>query len=372
MFVFASGGRPVVGWERCTAADLGLVESWFRDAIFDSPSIVIDACRSAGVTDDDWYPWAREFRVEVGPIDVLLVSSQGKVAIVETKLSTNPELRRKVLAQTLDYLAHLPEALEDSMPPLPQDSNGVPVVEVDDIRASMANSEALLIIASDDIDPRVAKLSQSLISDNLVKNWELALVDMALFRPAKADRSDFLVVPSVRNVVIADRRQVIRVVVEGETPRARVQTESAAAIGEDSARRSWSEAEFFAGLKERGAPSTAHDLATKIIALANNNPDSLVLTWGTGRKGSMSLKRHGHSLIEIYTTGMIRFRPGHFARALGESAAASYLAGLQRLAPSPMRMEYPRVSPAEGAVIAAPLHALLAEAIAAAGSGERL
>jgi len=50
--------------------------------------------------------WAREFRVGVGLIDVLLLSSQGRVAIVETKLASNPELRRQVLAQALDYLTH--------------------------------------------------------------------------------------------------------------------------------------------------------------------------------------------------------------------------------------------------------------------------
>lgn len=98
LFTFKQPDRPRLGYERCSAKELGLDESWLRDAIFDDPDLVVGPCRAAGLTDDEWYPWQREFRVEVGQIDVLLVSSQGRVAIVETKLATNPELRRRVLA----------------------------------------------------------------------------------------------------------------------------------------------------------------------------------------------------------------------------------------------------------------------------------
>lgn len=370
IFTFRGGDRPKAGWERCNARDVGLPESWFRDSIFESPSIVIEACRAAGVTDDDWYPWAREFHVEVGPIDVLLVSSQGKVAIVETKLSHNPELRRKVLAQALDYLAHLADAFEESMPPIPVDANGIAVADVDDIRASVANSDVLLIIASDEVDPRVAKLSQSLIADNLINGWELVLVDMALFRPLGAGTSDYLVVPTIRNVVLAETRQVVRVIVEGETPRAHVRVERDAPVSVESGRRSWNEAEFFAGLEERAAPAAVRQLAARVRELARANPETLELAWGSGRKGSMTLKRRGLGLIEIYTPGMVRFRPYKFERALGQEAADSYRSRLAQLAPSEMRTGYPRIGPAEAAAIADQLFALIQQAITAADRAE--
>lgn len=85
LFMFEKRQRPRLGHERCSAKDLGLDESWLRDGIFENPDLVIGPCRAAGLTDDEWYPWQREFRVEVGRIDVLLLSSQGRVAIVETK-----------------------------------------------------------------------------------------------------------------------------------------------------------------------------------------------------------------------------------------------------------------------------------------------
>ena len=49
----------------------------------------------------------RETGVPVGAIDLLLVDAEGEVIIVETKLSRNPELRRHVVAQVLDYGASL-------------------------------------------------------------------------------------------------------------------------------------------------------------------------------------------------------------------------------------------------------------------------
>jgi hypothetical protein len=83
LFAFENRLQPLRSHVRCSAKDLGLPESWFRDAVFDDPEIVIGACRSAGLTDDDWYPWRREFHIPgVGEIDVLLLSASGRVAVV--------------------------------------------------------------------------------------------------------------------------------------------------------------------------------------------------------------------------------------------------------------------------------------------------
>jgi hypothetical protein len=49
----------------------------------------------------------RETTVPAGAIDLLLVDAEGRVIILETKLSRNPELRRQVVAQVLDYGASL-------------------------------------------------------------------------------------------------------------------------------------------------------------------------------------------------------------------------------------------------------------------------
>ena len=50
---------------------------------------------------------AREFKTSSGPIDALGFDNNGNIYIIETKLYKNPEGRRTIIAQTLDYGASL-------------------------------------------------------------------------------------------------------------------------------------------------------------------------------------------------------------------------------------------------------------------------
>ena len=45
----------------------------------------------------------------------------------------------------------------------------------------MGHGDVLVIIASDEVDPRVSKLSRTLLAKNVNKQWDLALVDVALY-----------------------------------------------------------------------------------------------------------------------------------------------------------------------------------------------
>ncbi len=346
LFVFQGNGTPDMGYERCLAKDLNLDEAWLRDAIFARPDLVIGPCRAAGLTDDDWYPWRREFVVETGRIDVLLLSSQGRVAVVETKLAHNPELRRRVLAQVLDYVTHLADKFYAEMPEIPEDANGEPVASRDDILESVMQGDMLVIIASDEIDSRAARLSRTILANNLVKQWDLALLDVALYRPLEQDTDDYLIVPHLRNVVQSELRQVVRVVVEGETPRARVEIHP---ISHDNnafstPRQKWDESRFFKRLKDNGVSDSILQLAVDLQNLARRYPETMSLSWGTGKTGSMTVKRNGYGLVEIYSSGDVRFRPDKFEGALGKEGAEKYLQGLESLVPEAIKMGYPRVS----------------------------
>jgi hypothetical protein len=52
-------------------------------------------------------PVCTELGTTVGPLDILMVSPNGEISIIETKLWRNPEARRKVVAQILDYAKEL-------------------------------------------------------------------------------------------------------------------------------------------------------------------------------------------------------------------------------------------------------------------------
>lgn len=211
---------PVPALQRVNAKGLGLQESWFRDAIFAEPELVIGPCRTAGRVDADevWLPWRVEINFGSGPIDVLLVSSHGRIGIVETKLSYNPQKRREVVAQVLDYALSLQDSEREDLPDLP-DSPHAPLEE--DLAECLNSGRFLLIIAGDALDPRALRLSQSMLARHLTSEWDLAMVDLNVYRQQQ-DEDRLLMVPELLGMMQVELRQVVRVVVEGESAKVRV------------------------------------------------------------------------------------------------------------------------------------------------------
>lgn len=351
---------PTERYKRSTAAELKLNEFWFRDAIFAQPLLAIAPCEQAGLTDDDWFPWQKEFSTAAGPIDVLLVSSRGRLAIVETKLAVNPENRRKVLGQALDYLSQLQDALRANFPPLPD--GAAATTDQEEVMERVADGDMLVIIASDDVDDRVERLSKTVFGDQLLKQWKLALVDLALFLPCGQDGPP-LVVPVLRSAVTVEARQVVRVIVQGATPATKIIQERQETTSLTPGRQAWDQERFFATLEGSSAPPAVKELATRVRDLVERSEGTLSLDWGTGQNGSMTLKRNGGGLIEIYVSGKLGCRPRKFERALGAKAAAQYLSGLEILLPEEMKADIPRIEPRKAGQVAERLGDLLEQAI---------
>ena len=80
-------------------------ERWLQDALFRSPEAL-------PVADIDPHigpliPICREIETGSGPADILYLTPTGQVVLVETKLWRNPEARREVVGQILDYAKQL-------------------------------------------------------------------------------------------------------------------------------------------------------------------------------------------------------------------------------------------------------------------------
>lgn len=76
-------------------------EAYIQDLAFDYPE-----CLPINEIDrvfEGLIPVCKEFHTPVGPLDILYVTSKGRLVIVEAKLWCNPEARRKVIGQILDY-----------------------------------------------------------------------------------------------------------------------------------------------------------------------------------------------------------------------------------------------------------------------------
>ena len=80
-------------------------EKWLQELIHRHPDIL-----PVAEIEPVFYPLVpigREVPVTAGYIDNLFISAQGYPVIVETKLWRNPEARRNVLAQLIDYAASI-------------------------------------------------------------------------------------------------------------------------------------------------------------------------------------------------------------------------------------------------------------------------
>ncbi|MEO8198634.1 MAG: DUF4268 domain-containing protein [Thermoanaerobaculia bacterium] len=80
-------------------------EKWLQATLFEHPSVLpID---EIDIAYEGCIPVCRELNTAAGPIDLLYVTPKGRLVIVETKLWRNPEARRTVVTQTLDYAKEL-------------------------------------------------------------------------------------------------------------------------------------------------------------------------------------------------------------------------------------------------------------------------
>lgn len=260
--------KPRADYKRESAFGVGLPESWFRDAIYDNPELVIEPCREADrlLPGEEWFRWAKEFNFGRGPVDVLLISSHGRPAIIETKLSYNPEKRREVVAQVLDYASSLQELskelqLQESpfdgalLPRLPESD-----FEVDsaDVLDCIAAGRMLLIIAGDALDPRAIRLSELVLAKHLTSEWDLAMVDLNTYRSTRGS-GELLIVPELRGVVVAEKRQVVTVKIEPASGQTRVLVEHLPPEDLSSVRRPTlaSLNEFMAGVRQKAPKAEA-------------------------------------------------------------------------------------------------------------------
>lgn len=92
-----STSRP----QRISLTDKIFSEGWLQELIRKYPDIL-----PVGEIEPDFAPLVsvgREVGTAAGPIDNLFLSPQGHLTIVETKLWRNPEARREVVGQIIDY-----------------------------------------------------------------------------------------------------------------------------------------------------------------------------------------------------------------------------------------------------------------------------
>ncbi|MGQ0629288.1 MAG: hypothetical protein ACT4PL_14450, partial [Phycisphaerales bacterium] len=185
--VTTQGATPL---ERIVFDDRSIREGWFQDLLYKNPSLIpIDEIEEVF---GPLVPIARELPTRAGPVDVVYINPRGYITLVETKLFRNPEARREVVAQILDYASAMSgwtyqdlcqavrlkrrmEKQQTAGSDTPIDGEDDPIVPllrhhpdfeaarfIDAVTKNLAQGRFLLLVAGDGIQHGVEQLADTL------------------------------------------------------------------------------------------------------------------------------------------------------------------------------------------------------------------
>jgi hypothetical protein len=247
-------------------------EAWLQDLIFaNSQLLPVAQIEPAFST---LIPAATEVNSGHGYIDNIYVTPTGELVLVEAKLWRNPEARRKVIAQALDYVAALQKMGFAAFEAAVMRAAGVPTGQlyglvaahpdaaeeaafIDAVSRNLKRGRMLVMVVGDGIHSETEALAEMLAS-HAGAHFTLALVEIATYR--NLETGDILAVPSTllktemveRGVVIVeDGVALIRAAPTTSTPKA----------------KSISEEMFYEQLAVRG-PGLPKELQAFIASLA--------------------------------------------------------------------------------------------------------
>ncbi|MDQ3485115.1 MAG: hypothetical protein M3445_06845 [Actinomycetota bacterium] len=201
-----------------------MTEGWLQAQLDQYPDLLpINEISSA------WGPLislGREVPLSVGFIDNLYVSPAGEVTVVEAKLWRNPEARRKVVGQILDYTAALAELSYEELEGAVQEATGdertiwqrvldsaaagearPEATFVDTVSRNLRLGRFLLLVVGDGIRSDLHSIAE-LVGSHPSLGFHLELVEMRMF--AMPDGDGFLAVPAL----IGRTAEIARVVVD--------------------------------------------------------------------------------------------------------------------------------------------------------------
>lgn len=203
-----------------TADDTRYDEAWLQELVFKHPE-----CLPISEIDQSYaglIAVCKELNTPVGPIDVLYATPQGKLVVLEAKLWRNPEARRKVVGQILDYAKELSRwsyedmqrevsratkttgnALYDIVAAHAPDTQEQAFV--DEVSRSLRSGRFLLLIAGDGIREGVGAIADFLQQHGTL-HFTFGLVEMAIF---KTPDSGHLVQPRVLAQSVIVKRTVV-------------------------------------------------------------------------------------------------------------------------------------------------------------------
>lgn len=171
-------------------------------------------------------PVCIELNTPVGPIDALYVTPSGRVVLLEAKLWRNPEARRKVVGQILDYAKELAAWRYEDLDREVARRTSRTLFEivrstradtdeahfVDEVSKSLSNGRFLLLIVGDGIREGVGAIADFLETVGRLE-FTFGLIELALYRGID---TRLLVQPRVLAKTLIVERRIVEVRGAGE------------------------------------------------------------------------------------------------------------------------------------------------------------
>ena len=205
--------------------EVGFSEDWLQKLIFSNPEII-----PVSEVEDIFQPLipvCRELNTAAGPVDNIFINPKGLITIVECKLFRNPESRRAVVAQILDYAKEFTRwnyqkfesaalsARKDKSNSLYRIANPKGEEEIDEaefvdtINRDLKRGRFLLLILGDGIRSDVENMAEFL-QTHASLNFAFSLIELAVYKLPDGYPHEFLVTPRILVKTAEIGRAVIR------------------------------------------------------------------------------------------------------------------------------------------------------------------
>ncbi|MFB3892762.1 MAG: hypothetical protein ACE15C_12145 [Phycisphaerae bacterium] len=223
-------------------------EDWLQQLLFAHPEIL-----PASEFDEAFHgahAVGREVPTAAGPIDLLLLNERGWLILVETKLWRNPESRREVVAQIVEYASAMQTWTSEDLERALKNALSSPVKSSlvdhfrehpgfderrfqDTLTRNLQSGRFLLLVVGDGIREGVEQMADFLQRTPLL-HYSLGLVELGLWRIDANQKWPIYVQPRVVTRTREIMRSLVTVTVEGAPAVVRATTPPP----EDEARKS--------------------------------------------------------------------------------------------------------------------------------------
>lgn len=224
----------------------------------------------------------REVGAGQGAMDLLFIDKDSLLTVVETKLAKNPEARRTVIGQIIEYASYISqwtaddvyrianEYLKSDLDEIIQEMSDGEFSDEDfrsNIEHNLRSGKIRLIIAVDEL---IEPLRATVTFLNSYSNFDILLLQVSNFEESKSRK---VLIPSLF----------------GYAPKTT-----------STQRKRWATESFFTDARGRCEPKIV-DIITKLYEFTKSNADSI--SWGTGTSvGSFTFRKSRYGILtSIFT-----------------------------------------------------------------------